>query len=152
MRRTSFALVLLITNIALAQSPATQPTDLSAIVPAGAKVEKIAGDMQFIEGPVWVGDHLIFSDIPNSRINRWTEKDGVTVFRTPSNNTNPVRRGSFIVQKLLCNEIPLPSGDILAMVKPPDPYSSSMLVQQAALDTKGKPRWQRRGKGTPALL
>jgi hypothetical protein len=43
---------------------------------------------------------------------------------TPSNNTNPVRRGSFIVQKLMCNTIPLPSGDILAMVKPPDPYSA----------------------------
>jgi hypothetical protein len=43
---------------------------------------------------------------------------------TPSNLTNPVRRGSFVVQKLMCKKIPLPSGDILAMVKPPNPYSA----------------------------
>lgn len=40
-----------------------------------------------------------------------------------SNETNPVVRGSFIVQKLMCNTIPLPTGDILDQVKPPDPYS-----------------------------
>lgn len=40
-----------------------------------------------------------------------------------SNETNPVVRGSFIVQKLMCTKIPLPSGDILAQIKPPDPDS-----------------------------
>ncbi|HWB81051.1 MAG TPA: DUF1592 domain-containing protein, partial [Nannocystaceae bacterium] len=40
-----------------------------------------------------------------------------------SNETNPVVRGSFIVQKLMCTAIPLPTGDILDQVKPPDPYS-----------------------------
>jgi hypothetical protein len=49
---------------------------------------------------------------------------GILAGTTQSNNTNPVARGSFIVQKLLCNRIPLPTGDILAMVKPPDPYSA----------------------------
>jgi hypothetical protein len=42
-----------------------------------------------------------------------------------SNMTNPVTRGSFIVQKLMCIEIPLPSGDILAQVKPPNPDSGA---------------------------
>ncbi len=41
-----------------------------------------------------------------------------------SNHTNPVTRGSFVVQKLLCQTIPLPTGEILAQVKPPEPYSA----------------------------
>ncbi|HEX2674616.1 MAG TPA: DUF1592 domain-containing protein [Polyangiaceae bacterium] len=38
-----------------------------------------------------------------------------------SDKGNPVTRGGFIVKKLLCQNIPLPTGDIAAMVKtPPD--------------------------------
>ena len=43
------------------------------------------------EGPVWFGDgrYLLFSDIPNNRMLRWSEETGeVTVFRAPSNNSN----------------------------------------------------------------
>jgi len=48
---------------------------------------------------------------------------GVMAGSTVSNTTSPVLRGSFIIQKMMCKPIPLPTGDILAMVKPPDPYS-----------------------------
>ena len=51
---------------------------LDAIVPAGAKIEKLAGGMGFTEGPVWVkGDspYLLFSDIPANNIMRWAEGD-----------------------------------------------------------------------------
>ena len=51
---------------------------LDAIVPADYMIEKLAGDMGFTEGPVWVkGDspHLLFSDIPANRIYRWAEGD-----------------------------------------------------------------------------
>ncbi|MBS7789622.1 SMP-30/gluconolactonase/LRE family protein [Roseococcus sp. SDR] len=43
------------------------------------------------EGPVWFGDHrcLIWSDIPNNRMLRWSESTGlVDEFRKPSNNAN----------------------------------------------------------------
>ncbi len=43
------------------------------------------------EGPAWngVGRFLVFSDIPNNRQMRWIEDDErVTVFRSPSNNSN----------------------------------------------------------------
>src|SRR5437870_2758180 len=43
------------------------------------------------EGPAWSGQgrYLVWSDIPNNRQLRWSEDDGrVTVFRSPSNNTN----------------------------------------------------------------
>jgi hypothetical protein len=48
---------------------------------------------------------------------------GIMAGTTHSNNTNPVVRGSFIVQKLLCIKIPLPDASIADKVKPPDPYS-----------------------------
>jgi hypothetical protein len=48
---------------------------------------------------------------------------GVMAGTTTTNLTNPVLRGSFVIQKLMCRVIPLPTGDILAQVKPPDPYS-----------------------------
>jgi hypothetical protein len=60
---------------------------------------------------------------PTKRLGFITQ-GGVMAGTTHSNTTNPVVRGSFVVQKLMCNKIPLPSGDILAMVKPPDPYSA----------------------------
>ena len=44
-----------------------------------------------MEGPAWCsqGRYLVWSDIPNNRQLRWLEDDGrVTVFRTPSNNSN----------------------------------------------------------------
>jgi hypothetical protein len=42
---------------------------------------------------------------------------------THSNHTNPVVRGSFVAQKLLCLKIPLPPASVADKVKPPDPYS-----------------------------
>lgn len=54
-----------------------------------AKVTRLATDMQFIEGPVWMpGGFLVFSDIPANELKRWDEKGGVTTFRKPSNNAN----------------------------------------------------------------
>lgn len=45
----------------------------------------------WVEGPAWnaQGRYLIWSDIPNNRQMRWLEEDGhVSVFRTPSGNSN----------------------------------------------------------------
>ncbi|HVJ16160.1 MAG TPA: DUF1592 domain-containing protein [Polyangiaceae bacterium] len=44
---------------------------------------------------------------------------------THSNHTNPVVRGSFIVQKLMCKKLALPGPELAALVKPPDPYSGA---------------------------
>ena len=56
-----------------------------------AAVERIYTGSRWAEGPVWFGDgrYLLWSDIPNNRILRWTEETGkVSVFREPSNNSN----------------------------------------------------------------
>ena len=56
-----------------------------------AAVERIATGFRWAEGPVWFGDgrYLLWSDIPNNRIMRWTEESGqLSVFRAPSHNAN----------------------------------------------------------------
>lgn len=53
-----------------------------------AAVERLADGCRWGEGPVWFGDgrYLLWSDIPNDRIMRWTEETGaVSVFRSGSN-------------------------------------------------------------------
>jgi len=59
---------------------------LDAIVAPGTKIEKLAGGFMFTEGPVWVqdGGYLLFSDPNNNLIYRWSEDDGVSVYRTHS--------------------------------------------------------------------
>ncbi|MEP6571314.1 MAG: SMP-30/gluconolactonase/LRE family protein [Gemmatimonadota bacterium] len=59
---------------------------LDGIVPADAKIEKLAGGFQFLEGPVWVreGGYLLFSDPNANRIYRWTPNGEVSVYRTKS--------------------------------------------------------------------
>jgi gluconolactonase len=61
----------------------------AAFVLHNAPVKRLATGFDWAEGPVWFGDMgcLLFSDIPNNRILRWTE-DGLTTFRAPSNFAN----------------------------------------------------------------
>jgi len=61
------------------------------IVPEEATAEQVATGFEFTEGPVWCGDHLLFSDIPQNRIVRWRMLfDGpeLVTFRSPSGNSN----------------------------------------------------------------
>ncbi len=75
----------------MAQNPDVgkiQRTDpaLDKLIPPAAKIEKLAGGFQFIEGPIWVkdgGGHLLFSDIPANAILKWTPDGKVTTFRKP---------------------------------------------------------------------
>jgi sugar lactone lactonase YvrE len=54
-------------------------------------VDRIATGFTFTEGPVWRGDGLLFSDIPNSRTIRYRplpEGPEITTFRQPTGNAN----------------------------------------------------------------
>jgi gluconolactonase len=54
-------------------------------------IKRLHTGLLWAEGPAWSaqGRYLLWSDIPNNRQMRWTEDDGrVSVFRTPSNNSN----------------------------------------------------------------
>lgn len=64
-------------------------TEFRKCVAADARVEKLAGDMGFTEGPAWHPDgFLVFSDIPNNELKKWTKEGGLTTFRKPSQNVN----------------------------------------------------------------
>ena len=65
------------------------PRFLSMVLP-NAPLEKLADGFRWLEGPVWFADMqcLLFSDIPNNRIMRWTASGGVSVFRQPSRFAN----------------------------------------------------------------
>jgi gluconolactonase len=55
-----------------------------------ARLEKLADGCIWAEGPVWFADggYLLWSDIPNNRMLRWTPETGVSTFRAESNNSN----------------------------------------------------------------
>ena len=61
------------------------------LVPKDAVIEVLAGGFKWSEGPVWVkdgGGHLLFSDIPNNRVCKWSEKAGLQAdFLKPSGYT-----------------------------------------------------------------
>ena len=62
----------------------------TAAIPADSKLEEIAGNFGFTEGPIWhPSEHwLMFSDIQESHQYKWSEGEGLRVFRTPSNQAN----------------------------------------------------------------
>ena len=55
-----------------------------------AAIEKLYDGCRWAEGPVWFADggYLVWSDIPNNRLLRWTPEKGVDVFNADSNYTN----------------------------------------------------------------
>ena len=59
---------------------------LDAILDADAPLEVLAEGFEWTEGPVWVADEqaLLFSDIPNNTIHRWSESGGLEVFLRPA--------------------------------------------------------------------
>jgi gluconolactonase len=56
------------------------------LIPAQAKLEKLAEGFDWTEGPVWVkkGGYLLFSDIPSNTIYKWQEGKGLSVFMKPA--------------------------------------------------------------------
>lgn len=62
---------------------------LDKLIPVSAKLEVLASGFVWAEGPIWVkdGGYLLFSDVPQNTIFKWTEKDGLSTFLKPSGYT-----------------------------------------------------------------
>lgn len=65
---------------------------LDKLIPKEATIDVLASGFVWTEGPVWVKNHpdgnfLLFSDVPQNTIFKWTEKEGVTTFLKPSGYT-----------------------------------------------------------------
>lgn len=64
------------------------------LIVGSSRLHKLYGGCRWAEGPVWFNDLgcLLWSDIPNQRILRWSDKplagESVSVFRSPSNFAN----------------------------------------------------------------
>jgi len=56
----------------------------------GATLERLCTGATWSEGPVWMheDDSVLWSDIPNNRMLRWSQREGMTVWRTGVEFTN----------------------------------------------------------------
>lgn len=61
------------------------------VVAADARIEKIAEGFTWSEGPAWIraGGYLLFTDVPENTLYRWSERDGLSVFLKPSGYDGP---------------------------------------------------------------
>jgi gluconolactonase len=64
--------------------------EMLEVVLPGEGMERLVDGLRFTEGPVWVPAEqaLLLSDVPADTIYRWSEADGLSVFRRPSNQAN----------------------------------------------------------------
>ncbi|MEO6731587.1 MAG: SMP-30/gluconolactonase/LRE family protein [Ferruginibacter sp.] len=64
------------------------------ILDTSARIEVIASGFKWTEGPLYIreGAYLLFSDIPDNKICKWKEGEGVTTYLMPSGNTGPVKK------------------------------------------------------------
>jgi len=84
----------LFTLLLIAAQDADAPKLQDLMAPEAAVV-KLAGDMKFTEGPVWLPEEekLVFSDIPSAKLMEWSEAGGLKVFReSPNPNGNLLDR------------------------------------------------------------
>ena len=68
---------------------------LDEIISEKAPYEIIAEGLTWSEGPLWVEKEkmLLFSDVPNNIIYKWTKEKGKEVYLTPSGYTGTIKRG-----------------------------------------------------------
>jgi len=67
----------------------SKPSAFEALVPEDSKPAVIAEGLKWAEGPVWIPEQaaLLFSDVPNNRIYRWSEGGAAALFLEPSGGT-----------------------------------------------------------------
>jgi gluconolactonase len=87
-----FAIVAIcIAQTSSAQTPSIVRLDprFDQLVPKDTKLEVVANDIIWAEGPVWdkQGKFLLFSDAPRNSAFKWSAKDGKTLFLKPSGYT-----------------------------------------------------------------
>ncbi|MFN8345195.1 MAG: SMP-30/gluconolactonase/LRE family protein [Spirosomataceae bacterium] len=94
--RLSAGMLLLSVSVAFGQN--SYPTigkivrndpKLDALIAPEAKIEVLASGFTWAEGPVWIkdGNYLLFSDVPQNTVFKWSEKEGLTPFLKPSGFT-----------------------------------------------------------------
>src|ERR1044071_6181576 len=69
---------------------------INQLISPDAKAEIIAEGLDWSEGPLWVEKHkmLLFSDVPQNIIYKWTTRKGKETYLKPSGYTGTVERGA----------------------------------------------------------
>jgi gluconolactonase len=66
---------------------------LDQLLDKDVSIQKLAEGFDWSEGPVWMGDHLLFSDVPMNMVFRWDEHSGIAIAFQPSGYTGKTPRG-----------------------------------------------------------
>ena len=81
------------------QAPSSHPTigtivredpRFDSLVPRDAVIEVLASGFEWSEGPVWIKEgagFLLFSDIPNNVVHKWSDAAGLSVYMKPAGFT-----------------------------------------------------------------
>jgi gluconolactonase len=84
MKTITILLTALITSSIFAQ-----PETKQSVVANGAKLERLAGDFAFTEGPTCdANGNVFFTDQPNNRIMKWSVENKLSVFLQPAGRSN----------------------------------------------------------------
>jgi len=69
---------------------------LKNLIAVDATIEVLASGFDWSEGPAWdkKNSRILFSDVPQNTIYQWSEKDGISVYLTPSGYTGPAEYSS----------------------------------------------------------
>ncbi len=69
--------------------------EMDKIISPGIQPEILADGFTWTEGPLWLPDQeaLVFSDIPENSIFKWSEEDGLELYLKPSGYTDTMPRG-----------------------------------------------------------
>ena len=59
---------------------------INSLIATDAKIEVLASGFEWAEGPLWLEGQqaLIFTDVPSNKIWKWTEKDSLSLYLSPS--------------------------------------------------------------------
>lgn len=89
--RLAVATTLLLVSVGHAESLATgrltrYDAALDTLIASDARIEKLADGFTWAEGPVWIedGGYLLFTDVPENKMYRWSAAGGLSVFLSPS--------------------------------------------------------------------
>jgi gluconolactonase len=101
----ALALMILPTACATPDNPAprfpavgrltTYDAAFADVVAPDARIERLADGFTWAEGPAWIADgddgggYLLFTDVPDNKLYRWSEQDGLSVFLEPSGYDGP---------------------------------------------------------------
>jgi len=69
----------------------TFDSSFSNVIASDARIEKLTDGFTWTEGPTWVhkGGYLLFTDVPENKLYRWSEDAGLSLLLSPSGYTGP---------------------------------------------------------------